>query len=101
MKIAVIGAGAMGASRVFVDLTIMVVIGTILAQMPTILESQVGVIDGVVTPWGELERYTLSIPLGVSCVLIFVNAAVDHLRNSVWRYTTPFAKRPLSMRKPR
>ncbi len=45
--------------------------------MPVILASQVGVIDGVLTPWGELERYTLSIPLGVSCVLIFVNSLLD------------------------
>jgi len=49
-------------------------------QMPTIFESQVGVIDGVVTPWGELERYTLSIPLAVSCALVFLNAALDVLK---------------------
>jgi hypothetical protein len=46
--------------------------------VPVILESQVGVIDGVMTPWGEeLERYTLSIPLAASCLLIFVNALLD------------------------
>jgi TRAP-type C4-dicarboxylate transport system permease small subunit len=71
------GRAAMGATRVFVDLVVLIVMGAMLAQMPTILESQVGVIDGVVTPWGELERYTLSIPLAVSCVLIFVNTALD------------------------
>jgi TRAP-type C4-dicarboxylate transport system permease small subunit len=71
------GTGAMAASRFFVDAVVLAVMGTILAQMPTILESQVGVIDGVVTPWGELERYTLSIPLGVSCALIFLNTALD------------------------
>ncbi|MEM7021044.1 MAG: TRAP transporter small permease subunit [Pseudomonadota bacterium] len=73
-----IGPGAMYASRIFVAFVILAVIGVILVQMPTILESQVGVIDGVLTPWGtELERYTLSIPLGVSCVLIFVNTLLD------------------------
>ena len=69
--------GAMSASRVFVKLVVMAVTGAILWQMPTILASQVGVIDGVVTPWGELERYTLSVPLGVSTALIFANSALD------------------------
>jgi hypothetical protein len=59
------GAPAMTATRLIVW------------QMPVILASQVGVIDGVLTPWGELERYTLSIPLGVSCTLIFINALLD------------------------
>ena len=72
-----LGSRALGLSRWFVDLVILLVTGTILLQMPTIFESQVGVIDGVVTPWGEMERYTLSIPLAVSCALIFVNACVD------------------------
>lgn len=73
-----LGEGAMHASRIFVCLVILAVIGIILLQMPTILESQVGVIDGVLTPWGtELERYTLSIPLGISCLLIFINGLVD------------------------
>ncbi|MEM7022619.1 MAG: TRAP transporter small permease [Pseudomonadota bacterium] len=73
-----IGPGAMHASRIFVALTILAVIGVMLVQMPTILESQVGVIDGVLTPWGtELERYTLSVPLAVSCALIFLNTLVD------------------------
>lgn len=72
------GEGAMHFSRIFVALVVIAVIGIILLQMPTIIESQVGVIDGVVTPWGtELERYTLSIPLGISCFLIFVNGIID------------------------
>jgi TRAP-type C4-dicarboxylate transport system permease small subunit len=73
-----IGPGAMHASRIFVALVILAVIGVILVQMPTILESQVGVIDGVLTPWGtELERYSLSVPLAISCVLIFLNTLLD------------------------
>ena len=71
------GEGAMAVSRFLVDAVVLAVMGVILYQMPTILQSQVGVIDGVVTPWGELERYTLSIPLGVSCALIFLNTALD------------------------
>ena len=72
-----LGPRALGLSRLFVDVVILLVTGAMLWQMPTIFESQVGVIDGVVTPWGEMERYTLSIPLAVSCVLIFVNTTVD------------------------
>jgi len=75
-----LGDGAMVATRYFVAAVTMAVVGAIIWQMPLILESQVGVIDGVVTPWGEIERYSLSIPLGVSCVLIFLNAALDVLK---------------------
>lgn len=71
------GTPAMTATRYFVALIVLAVTGVIIWQMPVILQSQVGVIDGVLTSWGEMERYTLSIPLGVSCVLIFVNALLD------------------------
>ena len=75
-----IGPGAMSATRYLSAFLIMAVTGTILWQMPTILESQVGEVDGAILPWGiELERYALSIPLGVSCLLIFLNAVQDLL----------------------
>ena len=67
---------ALRIPQVAVPLLIIILMLIMLAQMPTILSSQVGVIDGVVTPWGELERYTLSIPLGVSCFLILINSTV-------------------------
>jgi hypothetical protein len=72
----------MRITQVAVPLLIIILMLIMLAQMPTILSSQVGVIDGVVTPWGELERYTLSIPLGVSCFLILVNSAVTILKKT-------------------
>ena len=73
-----LGPSAMRVSRWFVIVTVLIVIGIILKEMPLILESQVGVIDGVMTPWGEeLQRYTLSIPLAASCLLIFLNALLD------------------------
>ncbi len=76
-----LGAGMMFVSRLFVAGVILAVIGTILWQAPVILETQVGVIDGVLTPWGtELERYTLSVPLFVSCALIMANAVLDILK---------------------
>ena len=73
-----LGPWAMTFSRWFVALTTLLVIGIILKEMPLILNSQVGVIDGVVTPWGEeLQRYTLSWPLAISAFLIFINALLD------------------------
>lgn len=76
-----LGPTMMFASRLFVAAVILVVIGVILWQAPLILETQVGVIDGVLTPWGtELERYTLSVPLFVSCALIMLNAFLDILK---------------------
>lgn len=75
-----LGGWAMTSTRYAVPVLILVVTGAVLAQMPVILESQVGVIDGAVTPWGEIERYTLSIPLGVSCILIFLNAILDIMK---------------------
>ena len=75
-----LGEGAMTATRYLVALLIMAVTGAILWQMPLILESQVGEIDGAMTPWGiELDRYSLSIPLGVSTLLIFLNSGQDLL----------------------
>ena len=75
-----LGPTAMRITQIAVPLLIIILMLIMLAQMPTILSSQVGVIDGVVTPWGELERYTLSIPLGVSCFLILVNSTVTILK---------------------
>ena len=74
------GSRAMKITRYMSAGIILAVMGAMLLQMPTIFESQVGVIDGVVTPWGELERYTLSIPLAVSCALIFLNSMLDILK---------------------
>lgn len=73
-----LGDGAMRATRVFSALVVMLVTGVILSEVLVIMESQVGVIDGVITPWGtELERYTLSVPLYVSSALIFTNAGLE------------------------
>ncbi len=73
-----LGHTAILITRYLVPILIMTIMGFILKEMPVIISSQVGVIDGVITPWGgELERYTLSIPLGVSCFLIFLNSLLD------------------------
>ena len=75
-----IGPFAQKVTRYAVPILIIIVMAAILREMPTIFDSQVGVIDGVVTPWGELERYTLSVPLAVSCLLIFLNAILDIMK---------------------
>ena len=72
-----LGLRAMRASRFFVSCLIVFLMAVILFQMPTIFDSQVGPIDGVITPWGELERFSLSVPLAVSCALILLNSLVD------------------------
>ncbi|MGI9524982.1 MAG: TRAP transporter small permease, partial [Hyphomicrobiaceae bacterium] len=75
-----IGPAAQKLTRYAVPVLIIVIMAVMLREMPTIFESQVGVIDGVVTPWGELERYTLSVPLAVSCFLILLNAILDIMK---------------------
>ena len=75
-----IGPSMMKVTQIGVPLLIIALMLVMLLQMPTILSSQVGVIDGVITPWGELERYTLSIPLGVSCFLILLNSVITILK---------------------
>ena len=75
-----IGPSMMKITQIGVPILIIVLMSVMLLQMPTILSSQVGVIDGVITPWGELERYTLSIPLGVSCFLILLNSVITILK---------------------
>ncbi|MEM8662947.1 MAG: TRAP transporter small permease subunit [Pseudomonadota bacterium] len=76
-----IGPGAMTVSRYFVAGIVILVMVIILREAPLVLSQQVGVIDGVITPWGwELERYTLSVPLFASCGLILLNAILDILK---------------------
>ncbi len=45
------------------------VTGTIISQLPVILETQVGQISDLV----EYDRYWLSVPLFASCILIFID----------------------------
>lgn len=76
-----LGAGAMNFTRYFVILVTLVVCGLMLMEAGVILETQVGEIEGVILPGGvELERYTLSIPLFLSTLLIFINTLLDLLK---------------------
>ncbi len=53
----------------------MLILGVILVQAPQIIHGQVGVIEMV-----GLQRYMLSVPLFVSCLLIFLDILVATLR---------------------
>ncbi|WP_306118541.1 MULTISPECIES: TRAP transporter small permease [unclassified Roseitalea] len=79
-----LGRRALIASWYFARLTVLFVMVVMLIEMPKVIALQRGVIDGVVTPWGtELERYTLSVPLMTSCMLIAATAVVDMLKSAL------------------
>lgn len=86
-----IGPGAMVVSRYFVAAVVITVMVIILREAPLVLGQQVGVIDGVITPWGwELERYSLSVPLFASCTLILINAVLDIVKAALgWPEPAP------------
>jgi|TARA_B100000959_G_scaffold225124_1_gene239167 TRAP-type C4-dicarboxylate transport system permease small subunit len=67
-----LGAWAHFASRLLVNGIVLVLMSVMLWHAPTIYEQQVGTIEMV-----GLERYTMSTPLFVSCVLIFINFVID------------------------
>jgi TRAP-type C4-dicarboxylate transport system permease small subunit len=67
-------------SSILIECVIILVMLLIILQLPIIFESQVGPVDGVITPWGELERYTLSIPMSFSCCLILINSVIEILK---------------------
>jgi TRAP-type C4-dicarboxylate transport system permease small subunit len=67
-----LGAWAHFASRLLVNGIVLVLMWVMLWHAPTIYEQQVGTIEMV-----GLERYTMSTPLFVSCVLIFINFVID------------------------
>ena len=62
------------ALRLGADALAVVVLGAIVAQLPRIIDSQVGRLDFV-----GLERYMLSLPLVASCALVALLFVVDAL----------------------
>jgi len=67
-----LGAWADLASRLLVNSIVLVLMSVMLWHAPAIYEQQVGTIEMV-----GLERYTMSTPLFVSCVLIFIDFVID------------------------
>ncbi len=70
-----VGPGARRVSRLGVNLIVLMMMGVMLWHAPQIFEQQVGGIEMV-----GLERYTLSVPLFVSCALIFVEFCLDTVK---------------------
>lgn len=65
-------------TRLVSDLTALAVCIVLMLQLPTVLATSSGYIDGVILPGGtELFRQALSVPLFISSALIIVTALVD------------------------
>jgi TRAP-type C4-dicarboxylate transport system permease small subunit len=65
-------------TRLITDVAALAVCGVILQQIPTVLETSRGFVDGAIFPNGEeLARQALSIPLFLSAALIVISALVD------------------------
>lgn len=62
---------AQAATEIFVALAVLLLMGLLLAQVPVLVPKQVGRIDLV-----GIQRYWLSIPLFVSCMLIALDFAL-------------------------
>ena len=60
------------AARLMVDVIVILLMAIMLWHAPKILSMQVGVIEMV-----GLERYSMSVPLFISCFLILLNFVVD------------------------
>ena len=66
------------ATRLVTDLAALAVCGVILVEIPTVLATSRGFVDGAILPGGdELFRQALSIPLFFSAALIVLSALMD------------------------
>jgi TRAP-type C4-dicarboxylate transport system permease small subunit len=76
-----VGQWAMTLTRYFVAGIIIAVMGTILWQMPTLIAAQAGPVEGALLPGDtEIERYYLSLPFAISCVLILLESVLEILK---------------------
>ncbi len=65
------------AIRQFVNILILLLMGVMVWHGPEIIERQAGIIEQVYLFGVQVERFTLAVPLFVTCGLIFVNYLVD------------------------
>ncbi len=66
------------ATRLVTDIAALAVCGVILQQIPTVLATSRGFVDGAILPGGEeLFRQALSIPLFLSAGFIVLSALID------------------------
>lgn len=72
------GPAGYAATRTLSDLSALGVCFVLLQQLPTVLATSSGVVDGAIFPGGqELMRQALSVPLFMSAALIFLTALLD------------------------
>ncbi len=72
-----LGTRGRTAIRLFVDLVILMLMAIMVWHGPEIIERQAGIIEQVYFLGVQVERFTLSVPLFVTCALIFLNYLVD------------------------
>ncbi len=73
-----LGRPGMAATRLISDLCALAICGLILWQMPVVMATSRGVVEGAIFPGGEeLMRQALSVPLFFSSFLIILVALVD------------------------
>ena len=63
--------------RQFVNLLILVLMSVMVWHGPEIIERQAGIIEQVYFLGIQVERFTLAVPLFVTCALIFLNYLID------------------------
>ena len=79
-----LGPVGIALTRLLSDLAACAVTGVILWQMPIVLATSRGMVDGAMFPGGhELARQALSIPLFVSSALILITALIDIAKQAV------------------
>lgn len=72
------GPAGYAVTRTLSDLAALTVCFFLLQQMPMVLATSNGVVDGAIFPGGrELMRQALSVPLFISAALIFLTALLD------------------------
>lgn len=68
-------------TRIIGQIVMLSVLFILLREMPGVLESQTGGVDGARLPWGgEVPRRALSVPLAASCVGITAALLLDILK---------------------
>lgn len=73
-----IGRHGYPITRLVSDLAALAICGALMRQMPKVMATSRGFVDGAILPGGEeLFRQALSVPLFLSAALIIVSALVD------------------------
>lgn len=69
------------ATRIIGQIVMLWVLFILLREMPDVLNSQTGGVDGASLPWGgEVPRRALSVPLALSCIGIAAALMLDILK---------------------